>query len=167
MSLSLYTDNHLVWSRQYNDAELIAGMMAASLSCLNDHPGTNLSTDIDLRPFLAKQKILVDFVPLNSIVSQGWYGLWMNSSTPGYLDLYTFQTPQFMQGVISYCQAANVDFRSVIYDFIFDHQHRKHTLNGYLIQQLRLAVVVENSYDVEEEEKDNENIQAPYPKPDQ
>ena len=78
-----------------------------------------------------------------------------------YYSLYAFQTNSFFQGVVSICNAFEVDFRNYIYGFPFDKFGNQYALDNYVMSPYQIAQDAPDLDDVEEEERDDENIIEP------
>lgn len=151
-----------LWSEEIESLQILAGIVAASVPILTeaskDHPGSyQLVTDTDISAFRAARHVegsRVQVLPF----SHGKYGLWLASDRTHHYDLYTFHRAEFLQGVISLARACQVDFRNYLYGVPFDTQGTLYVLAGYRMLSSNFAVDVLDSNDMEEEEKDNENL---------
>lgn len=81
--------------------------------------------DLDIvlnRYLIAYEKILNN----DHWIGPNWYGIWFNDviHTNNY-HLFTFQTPEFIQGFISACNAFNIDFRTYIAGLPFTIENGK------------------------------------------
>ena len=159
--LKLLNKDQVLWNKSYHHPEIVAGMIAASISILpKDHI---LSTDTDIKQYRLKTGITLDSLDeltdnsLNDL-DKNWKALWVRSYNNGYFDLYKFKTSHFIQGIITFCNSANIDFRDVIHMPIFDSNQITYTLNGYQIYPNEMVVATVNSNDEEIEQQDNENI---------
>lgn len=77
----------------------------------------------------------------------GWFMKNKPNANPDYedieYDLYEFETPEFIQGFISMCNAGQVDFRDYVYGtpFIYDFDAReyiKYAIEGYDIEDINI-----------------------------
>lgn len=156
-----------IWRKKLDNEEQLVGMLAAGVGiCADINFSQNMNqygidSSIDVSTYRVKHNIPEEHIIKQSHTNKK-YGLWMKSDKRFHYDLYAFDTPQFMQGIISMATACEVDFREFIYGLPFDSKNRKYLLAGYLMQGSRLAVDALESDDVEEEERDDENILNPY-----
>lgn len=166
--LKLLNENKLIWNQSYHHPEIIAGMIAASISILPYN--YNLSTDADIKQYRVKTGITLNYLEeltkesIEEEIGKGWKAVWVKSFYSGYFDLYKFKTPHFIQGLITFCDSSKVDFRDTMRMPIFDSDQIHYTLNGYQIYNNRIIVYSPSSNDEEIEQQDNENILEPYRK---
>ena len=73
-----------------------------------------------------------------------------------------FKTTKFFQGIFSICDRFNIDYRDCIYGIPFDQFGKKYTFDGYNLLIYQVAQDAPDLSDVEEEEKDDENIIDPF-----
>ena len=85
----------------------------------------------------------------------------MAGSKRFYYNLFTFKTNSFFQGILTICNALNVDFRDYMYEFPFDDMGNRYTLQDYNLKIMQLAEDAIDLDDISEEERDNENLQEP------
>jgi hypothetical protein len=153
-----------------DDLELIAGMLAAGSVIVtrlnefnqNDDLYINSSGDVSayrLLHLIPEEKAMVSRV--FSIIRPGHYGMWMPSGQPFSYNLYTFRLGAFFQGVVTICKVFQVDYRDYVYKLPFDSKGNDFIFQGYELGRYDLVVDVIDLDDVEEEEKDNENIIEP------
>lgn len=157
----LFKDDIELWNLQLDDKDLLAGMLAASMGIISDITDANYfcGSNADVSEYriydaVPEEKLAYKCIDLNDKK----FGVWMNSGVPFRYSLFAFNNASFFQGVISMCDTFNVDFRNYMYDLPFDNTGEKFTLNGYVLGGRQLAVDAFDLDDVEEEEKDNENL---------
>ena len=165
--------NAEIWSLRLNNIELIAGILAASIGIMenlnfemnNMNTGFQyyLDTDADVSNF----RLLRDIPEINTSfntpgrIKPQHYGVWMAGSKRFYYNLFTFKTNSFFQGILTICNALNVDFRDYMYEFPFDDMGNRYTLQDYNLKIMQLAEDAIYLDDISEEERDNENLQEP------
>lgn len=157
------------WSFTVKNIELLSGMIAGSIGILNDYNylinNTNknstkkeyyLDTDIDISEFRLEKYITSDDISLYAgNIKPNHYGIWLRSDVPFHYNLYTFNTINFLDGIIKISEMLNVDPREYIYGSPFDY--RGNELIDTKIDEI--AIDVPDRYDeILEEQKDNENV---------
>jgi hypothetical protein len=169
--LSLIKDGRVtVWKVAIDDDEMLAGMTAVGVAILVDLPdGKNYEfrTDRDLSPYRLVSNMEMEQTTINAWTrfEPGQIAVWLRGSQRYRYSLYVFPpVSTFFQGLISMCNSYQVDFRNYLLGLPFDNQGRAYTLNGYDMIPYRIAQSVKESDDVEEEEKDDENILEPLKK---
>jgi len=170
-----------IWSIEVNDIELVAGMLAGGLGIVNDinHETRDITyyidSDADVSSFRLVNNIPEEEIPNNTCgvacnknvcnllgcPQTGEYGLWMNSGTRFHYSLYTFRKASFFQGIISICHAFSVDFRNYLFGLPFDANGNQYALSGYVMTFDQIGQDAPDLDDIDEEEKDNENIIEP------
>lgn len=175
-------DNTAIWSIKVDDIELVAGMLAGGLAIMDDvnynEKGVTyyIDTDVDVSDFRLVNSIREEEIPNNTCAKilcnntvcnilncpqSGQYGLWMNSGRRFYYSLYTFRKSSFFQGIISICNAFGVDFRNYIFGLPFDRDGNQYALSNYVMTPYQIAQDAPDLDDIDEEEKDDENIIEP------
>lgn len=173
------TDQEL-WSMELDDLELVAGLCAGTHSLLQylRDPNYYMWSDADVSQFRLFDNIDQDDIQLysltelfcNQCTDEGAYNyegaykyaVWMPSGTEGRYSLYRFKTTKFFQGIFSICDRFNIDYRDCIYGIPFDQFGKKYTFDGYNLLIYQVAQDAPDLSDVEEEEKDDENIIDPF-----
>lgn len=168
-NIDFSNENTIIWSMKLFNIELVAGFLAASVPVIYDlnkplkSETYNIDTNADLSSFLVFNDIFEE--EIKSLMSQQFrpnkYYIWLRGSKPYHYCLYGFQTNRFFQGVISMCNSCDVDFRNYIYGFPFDSQGNQYALSGYVMADNKLGYDAFDLDDVDEEERDNENIIEP------
>jgi hypothetical protein len=122
-----------------------------------------LETSADISNYQIETQVEEENIPLysNARLDQGEYGLWLNSSRRCLYNLYRFKTPAFVQGIVTICNHFEVDFRDFIFNLIFDQDGNTYILENYVMTQYELSMDVEESSDVEDEQRDDENVIQP------
>ena len=156
------------WRFTVNNLELLAGIIAGSIGILNDYNFAindnnesskkeyGLDTNLDISRFRLKKYITSKDIKLyNGIIKPGHYGIWLKSNTPFHYDLYTFETIQFFNGILKISEMLNVDFRKYIYGSPFDYLGREYI--DFDIKEIAIDVP-DRQYEIEEEERGNENV---------
>lgn len=169
-----------VWSKNIDDEELLAGMLAVSIPLLTktnqkkerhhkyilktSSPGISKyrlinNVDVDSIPYIGNVETVAKYHNNNN---ENIYGIWLSSGNIDEYHLYMFSSSKFIQGIISLCYAFNiVDFRQFIYGYPFDYNGNNYKLPGYILNPFDYQVMVPDLDDVEEEESDNEML-IPY-----
>jgi len=156
------------WRFTVNNLELLAGIIAGSIGILDDYNYTindnnklikkeyYLDTDVDISKFRVKQYVTNDDIQLyNSNIKPEHYGIWLKSNVPFHYDLYTFKTVDFFDGILKICDMLNVDFRKYIYKSPFDYLGREYL--NLSVKEIAFEVP-DRQYEIEEEERGNENV---------
>jgi hypothetical protein len=63
-----------------------------------------------------------------------WFGWWIRAPNDLRYALYSFPTPDFIQGFISMCNAFGVDFRDYVYGLPFKYNHETREVTYYQIE---------------------------------
>ena len=161
--------NSILWSLQIDDIELVAGMLAAGMGIMDDLNYENKSgrhyidSDVDVSEFRISNDIIEDKIMINTcgVLENGEYGLWMKGNRRPYYNLYRFHTSSFFQGIITICNSFGVDFRNYIYGFPFDGHGNQYALGNYVMAQNQITQDAPDLDDIEDEERDDENIIEP------
>lgn len=156
-----------LWILDLNNTELLAGMLAAGIGILDDLNNEDnntqifyLDSDADVSSFRLISDIFEEDVRPNTLnkLIDGQYGIWLKGSKPYHYNLYAFKTNNFFQGIVSICNAFQVDFRNYIYGFPFDKYGNQYSLSDYVMAPYQITQDAPDLDDIEEEERDNENI---------
>jgi hypothetical protein len=158
----------VAWSFTVDNLELLAGIIAGSVGILDDYNYTinnnnnkikkdyYLDTDLDISEFRVKQSIIAKETRLyNGNIKPEYYGIWLTSNISFHYDLYKFKTVNFFNGILKICEMLNVDFRRYIYGSPFDYLGREYI--DFSIKEIAIDVP-ERQYEIEEEERGNENV---------
>lgn len=180
-------DDIPIWSIEVDDIELVAGMLAGGLGIMDDLNYITkdvtyyVDSDADVSRFRLITAIGEEEIPnytCGGVLScdntqqeeicnvlgcpkPGEFGLWMNSGIRFLYSLYTFRKASFFQGIITICHAFGVDFRNYIFGLPFDVKGNQYALSGYVMTPYQIGQDAPDLDDIEEEEKDNENIIEP------
>jgi hypothetical protein len=92
------------------------------------------------------------------------WGVWLESEVSGSATLYQFDSTAFLQGVVSWCRAAQLDPRSSIIGAPFDRRGQRYDLRGYRLAPSLTTYVVSDTDDEEVMEAEDENILEPLTK---
>lgn len=168
------------WSVSIDNIELVAGMLAAGISILdninysiNNKPNSfshNLQyyfdSNVDVSYFCLLNKIAEEDIPTKSIgqVKGSNLGIWMKSETRFFYNLYSYQSSKFIDGIYSICNAFNVDYRFCIYELPFNINYQSYPLPGYENVSKQIFIIPQENDgldDVKEEEENNENLIEP------
>lgn len=168
LSFGSIQTSKVLWSLKLDSPELASGMYAAINGIIDDlNDEYYVTTDLDLSRYRYLNNVSEEDVhkPISRLLDNE-YGIWMKSDTRFQYDLYVFKTGDFFQGVISACHAFFVDFRNYIYAYPFDTYNNQYILNGYLMTPYLVAQDVPDLDDMDDEEKDNENLLEPFARTD-
>lgn len=178
-------DKNPLWSMEINDIELVAGILAGSAGIIDDlnyeTKGITyyIDSDADVSNFRLVNSIPEEEIPGNTCgkiacsngtcnvlgcPEPGQYGIWMNSGKKFHYSLYAFRKASFFQGIVTICNAFGVDFRDYIFGLPFDAEGNQYALSGYVMTSYQIGQDAPDLNDVEEEEKDDENIIEPLKK---
>lgn len=158
------SEKELVWSESYSDIDLVAGMMAASLSILSkinndsENEAYYMDSDAKLGSYIIFRNVQLERIPDHKTRANHKYFVWVPSEMPFHYNLFGFNTASFIQGIISICKSFELDFLDYIYEYPFDNKGNLLVLEGYRMLPYTKAIDVPELDDVEEEEKDNENL---------
>jgi hypothetical protein len=155
---------------EIEDLELVAGLLAGTMSLLQylREPNYYISTDADVSHFNLVDDVVQEEIQKYSLASLFCdecdynYAVWMPSGTEGRYSLYGFQSSKFFQGIFSICDRFNEDYRNCIYGVPFDRFGTKYTFANNSLIIYQVAQDAPDLSDVEEEEKDDENIIEPF-----
>lgn len=166
--------NTNIWSLDLNNVELLAGMLAVSIGIMEDvnYEVNNLKSNknnpleyyLDSTADVSFYRLIKDIPEANVAINTpgrikpGQCGIWLKGSRRFFYSLYVFETNSFFQGIITMCNAFQVDFRSYIYDYPFDYLNTQYTLEGYIMPQRQIAEDALDLDDVDDEARDNENL---------
>lgn len=159
-----------LWILEFDDIELLAGMLAAGMGIIDDVNNEDdikknfyIDSDTDVSSFQVVDNIIEDEIRPNTQgrLLDGQYGIWLKGNKRFYYSLYAFETNSFFQGIVSICNAFQVDFRNYIYGFPFDKHGNQYALNDYVMAPYQIAQDAPDLDDIEEEERGNENIIEP------
>lgn len=164
--------NEPIWQSNFNNVELIAGMLAVSIGITRDLNTKKekyfFDSNINVSNFRVLSEVYQDHTKLyRNQIKKGFYGIWFSSSNLFYYDLYTFQTVLFLHGAINLCYLFNKDFREYIYGFIFDSEGNEYDLTNFPIANRVKYKISYDIDDIEEEEQDNEKINEPFARTDE
>lgn len=122
-----------------------------------------LDSDTDVSSFRIVSEIPEDKIVSNmKIVSDdGYYGLWIRGTNKYFYSLYNFRTSRFFQGIISMCDAFQVDFRNYIYGLPFDKYGNQYALGDYVMTYSQMSEDAPDLDDIEQEEMDEYNTPEP------
>ena len=178
-------DKDPIWSIELDDIELVAGMLAGGAGIMDDLNYETkdvtyyMDSDADVSEFRLVNSIPEEEIPENTCgkiscdenvcyvlgcPKPGRYGLWMHSGKKYYYSLYTFRKSSFFQGIISICNSFGVDFRNYIYGLPFDGEGNQYALHNYIMTPYQMGQDAPDLNDIDEEEKDDENIIEPLEK---
>jgi hypothetical protein len=157
-----------------DDIELIGGMVVGGASIYSDlfkdrKGEVTLDTNTDLSSFRVVSALPIDKikqVDLSTILGPLEYGVWMKSSIPYRYDLFRYKTTQFVRGILLMCKHYEEDIRDYIYRFPVDYLGREYDIQGYHVKSLIISQDSPDLDDMEEENKDNENIMEPFARED-
>jgi hypothetical protein len=175
MSESVYTvtladaaTREIIWSESYDEREIVAGMLAVGVGLIADldfrthNAHYILESNTDVSDYRVQASVPQERVSRNSCgITGDDYGIWMRSAYAGHYDLYRFASTLFLQGVISLATAFRVDFRDYLLGLPFDQVGNRYTLADYIMSSYQVTVDAIELDDVEEEERDDENIIVP------
>lgn len=149
------------WKIEY-PRETVAGILAGAIyiTSRDEIKDIYIDSDGDFSDYLIHENITEDDIPYKSygVLGDKEYGIWCRSYIPYKYNLYKFKTAKFMQGLISIANNFNVDFRRCIYGMIFDQTGEQYSLRNYVMSEPLLMQDAPDLDDIEEEEKDDENI---------
>lgn len=156
-----------IWSKEVGDTELIAGMLAAAAPIMDDLDNEYyLDTSADISYYR-----VINSVDENGIYRytsfyppEGIFFIWMRSSVAYEYSLYAFGSDKFFKGIISICNHFAVDFRNYIYGLPYDNNGNQYSIAGYELIPYSVVWTVPDLDDIEEQEKDDENIIEPLKK---
>lgn len=155
-----------IWTKEYDEIELIAGILAG---------GTAIMDDMDDNYYMDTTADISDYRVINSVDEETVYKyttfypppeiffIWIRTTQYEY-SLYAFSTDKFLQGLISICNHFEVDFRNYIYGLPYDTNGLQYGIEGYELVPYSVVWTAPQLDDVEEQEKDNENIIEPLKK---
>jgi hypothetical protein len=164
MLLSIVSGDDNIWSVEVDNLELLVGMLAVGVVIVEElNKGYYMTTNVDVSKYRLLREIEHDNIQMASKdkLYDDEYGMWIKSNIEPYYNLYKFNTNYFFQGVISMCNTFSVDFFDYIYGFPFDGYGNLYALSGYNMTSYLVVQDVFDLDDVEEEEKDDENIIQP------
>jgi hypothetical protein len=152
-----------MWQGEVDSLERLVGMIAvgeAVISDLNDD--MVLDTPHDISSYRLLANVSGDQInhAKNTLVP-GMYGIWIKATAPGRYHLFTFGSDDFIGGMKDFCDLFNVDPQSYMSGFIFDYGGIKYLFEGNSLAYIQVTTEPTDLDDVEEEEKDNENIIEP------
>lgn len=172
VSFGIINTDKIIWSIELDDLELVAGMLAGTMSLLQylREPNYYITTDADISKFRLSDNVTQDEIEqyshvhvfCNTCSQKFQYAVWMPSGTEGRYSLYGFKTTKFFQGVFSICDRFNTDYRDCIYGIPFDRFGNKYTFDGYNLVSYQVTQDAPDLSDVEDEEHDNEAIIDPF-----
>lgn len=148
-------NKEILWSIETDNIELIAGMMAAGAGITTDMNNSYfVDSDADLSSFRKVKEVPEDEITKKSCgaLESNEYGLWLKGYKPFHYSLYGFQTPSFFQGIVSMCNAFEVDFRNYIYGLPFDSRGNQYAFGGYVMTPYQ---VVQDAPDLDDDFDDN------------
>jgi len=173
----------VIWSLRISDIELLAGMLAAGVGIMDDVNSEGdgkyyVDSNVDVSSFR-----LINEVPEQDIAGSSCtkmkcdttgtkcgrfikllpkqYGIWMKSGIRFRYNLFIFKKASFLQGIISMCNAFQVDFRNYIFGLPFDENGNQQAMSNYVLAQYLISIDVPDLNDIEDEEMDDENIIEP------
>jgi hypothetical protein len=168
VSFRLINSDKIIWSMELDDLELVAGLLAGTMSLLQylREPNYHMTTDADVSMFRLIDNVVQDDIEqysrvevlCNKCSNDFKYAVWMPSGSEDRYSLYGFNTSKFSQGLFSICDRFNVDYRDCIYGIPFDWSGGKYTFDGYNLVSYQVAQDAPDLNDVEEEEQDNEAL---------
>lgn len=161
-----------LWTAEYDDVELVAGLMAAGVSLVHElnqgqrRTQYTVESTIDLSEFIVHSDTKEDDLGKYSCgaLMPGEYGVWLRGSHVGRYHLYRFRKASFMQGLVSMFTGFSVDFRDYLWGLPFDSNLKKLVLSGYIMTSDEMAIDTPDLDDVDLEEADDENIIEPLTK---
>lgn len=172
------TSKKIIWDLELNNIELLAGMLAVGIGIADDlndgaagavkHGNYYIDSDADVSSFRLVKDVTEDKIRDNTSgrLKLGEYGLWMKGSRQFHYNLFVFKTNYFFQGIISICNAFQVDFRNYIYGFPFDGNGNQYSLANYVMAPYQIGQDAFDLDDIEQEEADDENIIESLPRTD-
>lgn len=92
--------------------------------------------------------------------------IWIRSFYTKNYSLYNFQSSDFTKGILHICDYFSVDFRNYIYSDIYDARGSYYKIKNHDFLYRYPNYFIEELNDVEESQKDNENIIRPLRKDD-
>lgn len=171
-AVELKNENDIVlWSSNVDDSQLCAGMMAVGLpiiATLNEEKKSDyyLDTDADISDFRVKHDYTEDIIKSIRISKEDLLdnelAIWIKSDIPFYYNLFKFTNSTFIQGAISMCNAFDVDFRNYFYGLPFDRAGTVYELDKYTLPLPRPSIDIPDLDDVDEDEREDENITQPF-----
>lgn len=176
VSFGIINSDQIIWTMELDDLELIAGLLAGTMSLLQylREPHYYIHTDADVSNFRLVDNVTRDQIEQYSLAEmfcnecsngpneQFEYAVWMPSGTESRYSLYGFKTSKFFQGIFSICERFNEDYRNCIYGIPFSRSGKKYTFDGYNLVIFQEAQDAFDLSDVEAEEADDENIIDPF-----
>lgn len=165
--LTFHKNDKTLWTFSFEEQETIAGMIAVSVPILSEINSKHqeryyLNYPDSYQKYLKHPDIREDQIRQKSSVDKGYYGLWLKSDRDYCYNLYTFSSHHFVQGVISFALACEVDFRDYLYGVIFNHNHELYFPSNYENLFVSNSIdYVQYDLDTDLYDMDDENILAP------
>ena len=154
-------DKETIWKTEY-PRETAGGMLAAAIYITSREEVKDIFVDSegDFSEYIIHENVEEDDIPDKSygVLGENEYGIWCKSHIPYRYNLFKFKTAKFMQGIISIADNFGMDFRRCVYGMIFDRNGYQYSMNNYIMPEVLLMQDAPDLDDVEEEEKDDENI---------
>lgn len=164
-----------IWELYVDDIELLAGMLAGGIGIMDDLNASSnsieyyIDSDADVSTYRLLNDVPEEMLRSSSVgrLGDNEYGIWLKGSKRFVYSLYVLKTNKFFQGIVSICNAFQVDFRNYLYGFPFDKYGNQYALSGYVMAPNLIAVDAPDIDDIEEEEEDDENINQPLTRTDE
>lgn len=153
-----------------NTAEKVAGALAAGIAIAADieyeyGKQFQFATNLDLHKFRLLNNV-DDVILYTDKIKPGWYGLWMRGTQRFKNSLYTFETEDFLEGVVWICEKFGLDYRNYVNNLPFDNLGKKYSILGNPYPLVEEAEDAPDLDDIDEEEAGDEEIQMLFRKDD-
>lgn len=168
-NVDIHNDGKVIWSRETDNIEILAGMLAVGLCISYDLNQKNpnkvyiFSSETDVRQYR-----LLSYIPISelthrssNILHEGEYGLWLISDIPYYYHLYRFTEPEFIQGMLFICDYFKMEIREYVYGVPFDLDGNHYYIPNRLNPTYNYNIQAPDFYDTDEERHDDENVLEP------
>lgn len=136
--------NQILWSLDLPKEEA-AGMLAISIP-LFKKLNLKLLTEDDYADFMQREQILPDFTWTKPVKN---YAICLKHDDI-YYNVFTFETPTFIKGILRLCYSCNADFNDYVHQAIVDKKFRMYYPEGFRFSNdIKDAVVDLEDFDSE------------------
>lgn len=94
-------------------------------------------------------------------IDDKWFGIWLKGTWKYRSSLFTYQTDDFLTGIVWICNHFDLDYRNYIQTLPFDNLGNTYTILGDPMPQTQIGESAPDLDDFEEDEAADENVIEP------
>ena len=161
----LNNDAEIEFTLELDSIETVAGILAAGMGIAAD-----IEYEYGERFWFRSNVTVTDFRLLNNMeqivqytdkIQDGFFGIWLRGSKRFKHSLFTYQTDDFLEGIMWICKHFGLEYKNYIPKLPFDNLGNLHSILGDYMPQWQIAEDAPDLDDYEDDEARDENIIEP------